>query len=90
MMVCYAAGNRDPAQFPDPDRFDITRDTRGHVAFGRGIHFCLGANLARREARIAIERLLPLLPRLRRVREEREYVDSWFLRGPKSLQLALA
>ncbi len=89
MMVCYASANRDAAYWTDPDRFDVTRDTRGHVAFGRGLHFCLGANLARREARIAIARLLPLLPRLRRIREERDYVDSWFLRGPKSLPLAL-
>lgn len=89
IMVCYAAANRDESFWSDPDRFDITRDTRGHVAFGRGLHFCLGANLARREARIALERLLPLLPRLRRTRAEREYVDSWFLRGPKSLPLAL-
>jgi len=87
MMICYASANHDETQFADPERFDVTRDTRGHVAFGLGLHFCLGAHLARREARAAIERLLPLLPRLRRVREEREYVDSWFLRGPKVLQL---
>ncbi len=89
IMVCYASANRDESFWRDPDRFDVSRDTRGHVAFGRGLHFCLGANLARREARIALERLLPLLPRLRRKSAEREYVDSWFLRGPKSLPLAL-
>lgn len=89
LMVCYASANRDPAVFPDPDRFDIGRDARRHVAFGRGLHFCLGANLARREARIAIEKLLPHLSRFRRTREERDWVDSWFLRGPKTLPLAL-
>ncbi len=89
LMVCYASANRDPEIFSDPDRFDVTRDARRHVAFGRGLHFCLGANLARREARIAIEKLLPILPRFRRVREERDWVDSLFLRGPKTLPLAL-
>lgn len=89
LMVCYASANRDSEVFQDPDRFDISRDARRHVAFGRGLHFCLGANLARREARIAIEKLLPLLPRFRRMREERDWVDSWFLRGPKTLPLAL-
>lgn len=89
LMVCYASANRDPAVFEDPDRFDIERDARRHVAFGRGLHFCLGANLARREARIAIEKLLPLLPRFRRTREEKDWVPSWFLRGPKTLPLAL-
>lgn len=90
LMVCFASANRDPAVFESPDRFDIHRDARRHVAFGRGLHFCLGANLARREARIAIEKLLPLLPRLRRTRQERDWVDSWFLRGPRSIPLALA
>lgn len=89
LMVCYASANRDPAVFEEPDRFDIERDARRHVAFGRGLHFCLGANLARREARIAIEKLLPLLPRFRRTRDESDWVDSWFLRGPKTLPLAL-
>jgi len=89
LMVCYASANRDPAIFSDPDRFDITRDASRHVAFGRGLHFCLGANLARREARIAIEKLLPILPRFRRVGEERDWVDSLFLRGPKTLRLAV-
>jgi len=89
LMVCYASANHDETRFPDPERFDVARDTTGHVAFGWGLHFCLGAHLARREARIALERLLPLLPRLHRTREAREYVDSWFLRGPKSLPLKI-
>lgn len=89
VMVCYASANRDPSIFPEPDRFDITRDASRHVAFGRGLHFCLGANLARRETRIAIEKLIPIMPRLRRMGEERDWVDSLFLRGPKTLKLKL-
>ncbi len=58
------AANRDPAQFPDPDELDLARKPNRHVAFGGGIHFCLGAPLARVEARIAIPALLGRLPGL--------------------------
>ncbi|MGI5358238.1 cytochrome P450 family protein [Streptomyces sp. CA-252508] len=64
VLVGIAAGDRDPARFPDPDRFDIRRDTSGHLAFGHGIHHCLGAPLARLEARTAIGALLRRFPSL--------------------------
>ncbi|MGW0466498.1 cytochrome P450 family protein [Streptomyces sp. NPDC003027] len=64
VLVSLAAGGRDPERFPDPDRFDIRRDPRGHLAFGHGIHYCLGAPLARLEARIAIRTLLERFPGL--------------------------
>lgn len=60
-----AAANHDPAVFPEPHRFDITRDASAHLAFGSGIHVCLGAPLARLEARIAINAILARWPRLR-------------------------
>ena len=85
VMVCYAAANRDPNRFEHPDAFDIERNCKGHVAFGLGLHFCLGANLARREARVAIERLLPILENVEPTFDQVEWVDSWFLRGPKTL-----
>ncbi|HTY34154.1 cytochrome P450 [Mycobacterium sp.] len=57
-VLFYASANRDPAKFTDPDRFDIHRDTTGHLAFGHGLHFCLGAHLARLEAITALDYLL--------------------------------
>jgi len=83
------AANRDERRFPDPDRFDVTRDAQGHVGFGFGKHFCLGASLARMEARIALEALAPELPRLTRERP-RELVDSFLVRGPRRLALRRA
>jgi cytochrome P450 len=66
MLCLFASANRDGAQFRNADTFDIRRQPNIHVAFGSGVHFCLGASLARQEARIAVERMVSRLGRLRR------------------------
>lgn len=58
VLVMIGSANRDPKQFPDPERFDVGRNPNPHVAFGHGIHFCIGAPLARMEARIALQEFL--------------------------------
>jgi cytochrome P450 len=65
VLVILAATGRDPGRFPDPDELDLTRGEKGHLAFGYGIHFCLGAPLARLEGEIAFTSLLARFPRLR-------------------------
>ncbi|MFD8792415.1 cytochrome P450 family protein [Streptomyces vinaceus] len=64
VLVALADADRDPARFPDPDRFDIHRPGGGHIAFGHGIHYCLGAPLARLQARTAVTSLLARCPAL--------------------------
>ncbi|EDY51064.1 cytochrome P450 hydroxylase [Streptomyces clavuligerus] len=64
VMLCLGAANRDPDRFPHPERLDLRRDASGHVALGHGIHYCLGAPLARLETEVAIGALLERFPRL--------------------------
>jgi len=71
VLCALAAANRDPAAIRDPDRLDLTRGGIGHLAFGHGVHHCLGAPLARMEMRIAFPALLRRFPDLREVPAER-------------------
>lgn len=80
------SANRDESRFEDPDSFDVGRNPQGHVGFGFGKHFCLGASLARLEARTALEALVPELPRFQ-LDGPLELVDSFLVRGPKALPL---
>jgi cytochrome P450 len=89
VLQMLGAANRDPAQFPDPDRLDLTRQPNPHVAFGHGIHFCLGAPLARTEGRIAFCSLLRLLPTMYVQSGQVEWLDNMAFRGLKSLPVTL-
>jgi cytochrome P450 len=90
VMPLLGSANRDDDQFPDGERFDPSRNTQGHLAFGLGIHFCLGASLARLEARIALEELLPRFAAFERTEPRVQYVDSYQVRGPKRLPVRVA
>jgi cytochrome P450 len=90
VVPVLGSANRDERRFPEPDAFRVGRDTRGHVAFGLGIHFCLGAALARLEARVALEALVPELARRGRAEAPVEFVDSFIVRGRRSLLLEAA
>jgi pimeloyl-[acyl-carrier protein] synthase len=85
VMPFIGAADRDPAQFPEPDRLDLARADNRHIAFGWGIHFCLGAPLARVEGQIAIDTLVRRLPRLALVSDTVDYRQSLTLRGLKAL-----
>jgi len=91
VFVILAAADRDPAQFPNPETFDITRNPNEHVAFGEGIHFCIGAPLARIEGAIAIGSALERFPNLRLANPDAplEYKGSYFLRGLKELRVTI-
>ncbi|MGK4002083.1 cytochrome P450 [Sorangium sp. So ce1036] len=81
------SADHDPDQFPDPDRFDVGRSPNRHIAFGSGIHFCLGAMLARIEAAVTLSTLLRRLPRLALAvpKDAIEWTDVTLLRGPAAV-----
>ncbi len=87
VLVALADADRDPGRFPEPNRFDIRRPAGGHVAFGHGIHYCLGAPLARLEARIAIRTLLERCPDLALDADPAALVwrEGMLIRGPRQL-----
>ena len=87
VMPLIGSANRDERRFERPDDFDVRRSDLGHLAFGFGSHFCMGASLARLEAQVCIEALLDELPRLRQSAAKVENVDSYMIRGPRRLEL---
>ena len=88
VFMMFGAANRDPRRFDDPERFDISRSSNRHLAFGYGVHFCIGAPLARLEAPIALRLLFERFPKLR-LSEGSEITPSIHMRGPRTLPVSV-
>ncbi|MFC0451218.1 cytochrome P450 [Rhodococcus jostii] len=90
VLLCIGAANRDPEVFADPDRFDITRNDEEHLAFGHGMHGCLGGALATLQAEVAFETLYRRAEGLRLLTDRHQWQDhSFIVRGLKHLPVAL-
>jgi pimeloyl-[acyl-carrier protein] synthase len=87
ITALLGAANRDPAHFPNPDVFDITRTPNRHLAFGIGIHFCLGAHLARLEGRVGFQHVLEQLPNMQLLSDTPNWSPNSCLRGLASLPI---
>ena len=88
VVLLFSSGNRDPARFVEPDRFDPDRTDNQHLGFGGGIHYCVGAPLARLETHIALSTLVSRLVAPRLVTDPPEYRRNASLRGPQHLMVA--
>ena len=86
--MLFGSAQRDPRRFPNPDRFDVGRNDPAHIGFGGGIHYCLGAPLARQEIACAVDGISKRFPNLR-LSEEPTYHSTFVLRGLKELILAV-
>jgi len=86
-VAILGAANRDPDQFPDPDRLDVARTPNRHLGFGGGPHFCLGAALARMEGQIAFDTMLRRLPDMELATIEPTYRDHYVIRGLDELRV---
>jgi pimeloyl-[acyl-carrier protein] synthase len=89
ILGCVGAANRDPAKFPNPNRLDIRRSDNRHLAFGIGIHYCIGAALARIEAQIAIGQLAARFPNMRLATRKLRWLKGLTFRGVKKLPVLL-
>ena len=87
VTVLIGAANRDPAKFPEPDRFDIARADGEHLAFSHGAHYCLGASLARLQAQIAVGAIVRRMPRLRLASGTLKWKTMGRFRGLESLPI---
>jgi len=85
VVLVLGAANRDPAQFPEPNRLDIGRGDRRHLSFAHGPHFCLGAALARLEGHVAITAILQTMPGLRLVSDQPDWRPLFAFRGLRTL-----
>ena len=86
--LLVGAANRDPEKFPDPETLDISRAPSRTLGFGYGIHFCIGAALARMESQVAFETMLKRLPHLRLVGDTPVFRPNYWLRGLLALPVA--
>jgi len=88
ILLMYSSANRDPAQFDEPDRYDVTRRKNPHLSFGFGTHFCLGASVARLELRLMFEELMKRIPEMHLVADKPpRMVPSCFTRGPDAVHV---
>jgi hypothetical protein len=89
VLLMLGSANRDALEFSNPDRLDIARSPNRHLAFSQGIHFCMGAPLARMEGQIAIRRIFERFPRVHLMEAELTWRPNVFLRGLRSLPVAI-
>jgi cytochrome P450 len=88
VTTIVAAANRDPEMFEDPDTLDLTRDPNNHLSFSAGIHFCLGAQLARLEGQIALSTIVRRFPNVQLASEDLEWRPAPILRGLVALPVS--